>query len=605
MEIGIEIAQENVRGSWNFQDAVVHLGLNIPSGKQGVVLQGQGIAEHHGKIFFSYDSYRYVNLTSLPTYIFRSPTFCFQLDQFMPQCEIFVGDRLGLGTAMVEITRLVPPERVRPPETEKVTGNLRFRHLDCRHCKSARASKIVRAVGELVYRVRDYTSCDEILRASVDWLADLFTGGKANERTLQLGSPEAIAARRRQGGVPTWPEANVPIEMVLTSGCKGIKSFGDDALQSSHFDTGKPFRFEGSGGRTVGLGAGILEETSDSRGLLKAGHVLVIQYPPKKKPGRDDLCVLYHVSAHVSELLAGLQAARLRQQQELEWRGGVESRGLFHDMEGICTGARGAAVVARANLGTHTKAAALELAGVVDALDMLKRHIDRGRAAFEIFQDFHYQRVNLLELCQSVLTWLFDESESLRATRDWQVQDLSNGDAALHDVPCDRFAIERVLFNLVSNAKRAIAFRGPDLLVKRVHTLLDVVERHGLPYALICIADDGPGLHPEALKTIFEGRFTTKSGGHGWGAQVVAEQMRRHQGFIEVASTAGRGTVVSILLPAPRLKGATRADKRLDWLAPYEKCAMHNALVSRSDLETLLAKDKALSKWYYLQGRRL
>jgi two-component system cell cycle sensor histidine kinase/response regulator CckA len=66
----------------------------------------------------------------------------------------------------------------------------------------------------------------------------------------------------------------------------------------------------------------------------------------------------------------------------------------------------------------------------------------------------------------------------------------------------------------------------------------------------IQIEDMGTGI-PESIRDrIFEVRFTTKPGGSGLGLATVKSIMHQHGGGILIESLVGRGTVVSLMLPA-------------------------------------------------------
>ncbi|HER19623.1 MAG TPA: HAMP domain-containing histidine kinase, partial [Chromatiales bacterium] len=70
-------------------------------------------------------------------------------------------------------------------------------------------------------------------------------------------------------------------------------------------------------------------------------------------------------------------------------------------------------------------------------------------------------------------------------------------------------------------------------------------------HVVIEIVDDGVGIEPEALNRIFEPFFTTKEGeaGLGLGLAVTYGVVQRHQGTINVKSTPGQGTTITIILP--------------------------------------------------------
>jgi PAS domain S-box-containing protein len=65
------------------------------------------------------------------------------------------------------------------------------------------------------------------------------------------------------------------------------------------------------------------------------------------------------------------------------------------------------------------------------------------------------------------------------------------------------------------------------------------------------VSDTGVGIPNEALQHVFEPFFTTKGErGTGLGLAIVYGVVERHQGVISIASPPGRGTTVTIALPA-------------------------------------------------------
>jgi two-component system, NtrC family, sensor histidine kinase HydH len=67
--------------------------------------------------------------------------------------------------------------------------------------------------------------------------------------------------------------------------------------------------------------------------------------------------------------------------------------------------------------------------------------------------------------------------------------------------------------------------------------------------ARISVVDQGSGIAPEHIESVFNPFFTTKTSGTGLGLALVAKIIDEHQGKITVTSDLGRGTRFEILLP--------------------------------------------------------
>ena len=63
------------------------------------------------------------------------------------------------------------------------------------------------------------------------------------------------------------------------------------------------------------------------------------------------------------------------------------------------------------------------------------------------------------------------------------------------------------------------------------------------------IQDSGTGIPPEALKSIFDPLFTTKSKGVGLGLSIVKNFVEKHNGTVEVYSEAEIGTKFTVKFP--------------------------------------------------------
>ncbi|HEY2179857.1 MAG TPA: ATP-binding protein [Caulobacteraceae bacterium] len=123
----------------------------------------------------------------------------------------------------------------------------------------------------------------------------------------------------------------------------------------------------------------------------------------------------------------------------------------------------------------------------------------------------------------------------------------------------DRSQLETAIINLVVNARDALRAKGGGQV--RIRTArLDLAAARALGYAgleaaelaLLEVADDGPGIEPEALAKIFEPFFTTKplGEGTGLGLATVYGVVKQADGWIAAASTLGEGAIFRIFLPA-------------------------------------------------------
>jgi two-component system nitrogen regulation sensor histidine kinase GlnL len=70
---------------------------------------------------------------------------------------------------------------------------------------------------------------------------------------------------------------------------------------------------------------------------------------------------------------------------------------------------------------------------------------------------------------------------------------------------------------------------------------------------VIEVEDNGPGVPPELVKTLFLPLVTGRSNGSGLGLAVAQDLATRHGGIIEFTSQPGR-TVFSLLLPLEGLR---------------------------------------------------
>lgn len=105
-------------------------------------------------------------------------------------------------------------------------------------------------------------------------------------------------------------------------------------------------------------------------------------------------------------------------------------------------------------------------------------------------------------------------------------------------------ALKQILTNLVKNAVEAFTQGGNIVLSTRRN-----VYQNGTLYLQLSVADDGPGIAPAQLATLFVAGNTTKGPEHsGSGLAIVKRLVDAMAGQISCQSDS-KGTVISILLP--------------------------------------------------------
>jgi signal transduction histidine kinase len=112
---------------------------------------------------------------------------------------------------------------------------------------------------------------------------------------------------------------------------------------------------------------------------------------------------------------------------------------------------------------------------------------------------------------------------------------------ALPRVTADSELIAQASANLVTNAIQAMPGGGT----------LVVASRRAAPGGVeIRVADQGVGIPAENLDKIFRLYYTTKAEGSGIGLAMVYRIVQMHDGRVDVESTVGKGTTVTLTLPA-------------------------------------------------------
>ncbi|MBE2214483.1 MAG: PAS domain S-box protein [Opitutaceae bacterium] len=239
-------------------------------------------------------------------------------------------------------------------------------------------------------------------------------------------------------------------------------------------------------------------------------------------------------------------AAELVQAQKMETVGRLAG-GVAHDFNNLLTVILGQLALLEGETGVSTEGRAA-LTEAMHAADM---------AADLTRQLLTASRQQPLERCPLDLRDVIEGMASLLGrTLGEDVRMVARIVDNLPPVMADRGSIEQVLLNLCVNARDAMEHGGL-LEVEASPVSIDEAYLRGHPkaragaFVRISVSDTGCGITPELLPRIFEPFFTTKpvGAGTGLGLATVYAILTQHEGWIEVDSTVGRGSVFRAYVP--------------------------------------------------------
>ena len=134
-------------------------------------------------------------------------------------------------------------------------------------------------------------------------------------------------------------------------------------------------------------------------------------------------------------------------------------------------------------------------------------------------------------------------------------------DPELWTIKGDAGTMEQTITNLVVNARDAMPYGGKiaiethNVCLDEEYCCLNKKSRPG-EFISLSVRDTGEGMNRAVIERIFDPFFTTKElgKGTGMGLSVVYGIVKKHDGWIDVESSPGNGTVFNIYLPAVSMK---------------------------------------------------
>lgn len=237
---------------------------------------------------------------------------------------------------------------------------------------------------------------------------------------------------------------------------------------------------------------------------------------------------------------------QLRHTQKMEAIGQLAG-GVAHDFNNLLTGIGGSVELIRRRLAQGRqedlpKLIDMSLGAVQRAASMTHRLL-----AFSSRQPLDAGPVSLAILL---------DGDQLRALLTPQIDLQVSLDADLWHIEVDAQQLREAIDNLLSNARDAMP-NGGEL---RIHA---GNRRQGKPlpgghplasgdYVLLSVHDNGCGMPQSSVDRAFDPFFTTKpiGQGTGLGLSTIYGFARQSAGDVQIRSTGGRGTEVTLLLPA-------------------------------------------------------
>jgi two-component system, NtrC family, sensor kinase len=232
----------------------------------------------------------------------------------------------------------------------------------------------------------------------------------------------------------------------------------------------------------------------------------------------------------------------LRQAQRLEAIGHLTG-GVAHDFNNLLMIVSGSAERLRRDL-TSEKHRRL--------IDMIMNATSRGESLTRQLLAFSRR--------QMLTPAVIDLSKRLPALKDMLNRSLRDDIATEVVVPDETSAVkvdpselELAMLNLAVNARDAMPKGGALSITVEPVVLEGKATEEGLTgeFVAIRVADTGSGIAPDILPHVFEPYFTTKEVGKGTGLGLsqVYGFAKQSGGTATIASTVGRGTVITLYLP--------------------------------------------------------
>jgi signal transduction histidine kinase len=235
---------------------------------------------------------------------------------------------------------------------------------------------------------------------------------------------------------------------------------------------------------------------------------------------------------------------------------GLNAGQVAHDFNNLLIGIQGYAATIKIEIAAAAAEREQRLVAVSADAEQIERTVLRAANLTRQMLGFIRREVVRLENFD-LNRVIIDVEDLLRRTVGEDVELVVTSGHDLHPVRADHGSLERVLVNLVVNARDAMP-GGGILTIETSNIDIDDHEASRSPglepgrYARLAVSDTGTGMSDEVIDRAFEPFFTTKEddGGTGLGLATVYDIISQAGGHTQIDSEPAVGTTVTILLPA-------------------------------------------------------
>ena len=289
------------------------------------------------------------------------------------------------------------------------------------------------------------------------------------------------------------------------------------------------------------LAGGAVTINFENRYRCKDGSYRLLSWTaaPFSKEG-----TLYGVGRDITE--RGKLEEQLRQSQKMDAIGQLAS-GVAHDFNNILAVIQMQASMlgAAADLSTKQQGQAKDIVMSVQRAAALTRQL-------LMFSRKETMRQTDLDLSQSINSM----TQMLRRILGEHIQMQFKFSMQPLFIHADAGMMDQVLMNLAVNSRDAMPDGGQLVIETSAVEFDEMAAMHTAQarqgsFVCLSVSDTGCGIAPENLSRIFEPFFTTKEVGKGTGLGLatVFGIVQQHQGWINVYSEGGHGTIFRIYLP--------------------------------------------------------